>query len=166
MELKRYDNAITKQEMIPVGMGPAEDGAQVAKNTVPKKIEFEITYFQRTKYTKRIISGGIGFDEYQPAKKHDGTYTLTVKTGALNWFDLLNAFAYDMLFYFMLFLGLGALAVSIVALFWTLNRMFTTLEIVPKFRFVPYLKISMSAPFVGTILSMIPFFIAQPGVRG
>ena len=166
MELKRYDNAITKQEMIPVGMGPAEDGAQVAKNTVPKKIEFEITYFQRTKYTKRIISGGIGFDEYQPAKKHDGTYTLTVKTGALNWFDLLNAFAYDMLFYFMLFLGLGALAVSIVALFWTLNRLFTTLEIVPKFRFVPYLKISMSAPFVGTILSMIPFFIAQTGVRG
>ena len=32
------------------------------------------------------------FDEYVNAKKHDGTYLLTLTMDALGWFDLLNFF--------------------------------------------------------------------------
>ena len=165
LDTSRYDNLITTQEMIAVSMGPADDGIQVQKNTVPKKLDFTVEYFQRSKFDKRIITAAIGFDEYLPAKKHDGEYTLSFTLTALNFFNLLNAFAFNNLFYFMLFVGIGGFAVAITVIFWLFNRIFTRLRYPPKFRFLPYLRIITTPPVVGTCLAMIPFLIGQRTIR-
>ena len=165
LDTSRYDNLITTQEMIAVSMGPADDGIQVQKNTVPKKLDFTVEYFQRSKMDKRIITAAIGFDEYLPAKKHDGEYTLSFTLTALNFFNLLNAFAFNNLFYLMLFVGIGGFAVAITVIFWLFNRIFTRLRFPPKFRFLPYLRIITTPPLVGTCLAMIPFLIGQRTIR-
>ena len=165
LDTSRYDNLITTQEMIAVSMGPADDSIQVQKNTVPKNLQFTVEYFQRSKMDKRIITAAIGFDEYLPAKKHDGEYTLSFTLTALNFFNLLNAFAFNNLFYLMLFVGIGGFAVAITVIFWLFNRIFTRLRFPPKFRFLPYLRIITTPPLVGTCLAMIPFLIGQRTIR-
>jgi hypothetical protein len=58
------------------------------------------------KFNLRHYIEGV-FAEYVSAKKHDGTYLLEIETAALGWFDLLNFFAFDYIFYIGLFHALG-----------------------------------------------------------
>ena len=137
----------------------------MTKGIIPTEISIGILYFQETPKDKRMISAEGELSEYVTAKKHDGTYALEVTMEALGWFDLLNYFAFDYIFYIALFHGLGAIAVMIIVAFWFFARTFTTLRDPPRFRFFPYVRIITGAPAQGIVLSMFPFFLAQIGVR-
>ena len=71
-----------------------------------------MTYFPYTAKDKRLISADVGMDEYQPAATHDGSYKLVITLDPLGWFDLLNAFAFDTLFYTALFFGIARRVLS------------------------------------------------------
>ena len=155
-----YEAAVAAQESIPVSFTPAE-GVEVVRGIIPTSISIAISYFQFTPTDKRMISAEGEFDEYVNAKKHDGTYLLTLTMDALGWFDLLNFFAFEQIFYVVLFHALGLVSVTVVVGFWAITRLFTTLKDPPRFRFTQYLGIVTAAPSRGIILAMIPFMTAQ-----
>ena len=164
VNLGAYTSSVATQESIPVSFGP-EEGIEVAKGVIPTEIAIDISYYQTSPTDKRMIQIEGTYSEYVNAKKHDGTYLLTITTSALGWFDLLNFFAFPEIFYIALFLALGMISVAIIAAFWAVNRIFTTLKDPPRFKFTPYLKIMTQGPVQGIFLSMLPFFLAQVGVR-
>jgi hypothetical protein len=159
-----YATAIETQETIPVAFSPA-DGVEVTRGIIPTEISISMSYFQFSPFDKRMIQAEGEFGEYVNAKKHDGTYLLEISTAALGWFDLLNFFAFDYIFYIALFHALGMISVAVVVAFWVFTRVFTTLKDPPRFRFMPYLRIMTQGPSQGIFLSMLPFFLAQTGVR-
>ena len=155
-----YDAAVTAQESIPVAFAPA-DGIELTRGIIPTEITIDIAYFQFTPKDKRMISAAGTFDEYVNARKHDGTYLLTVTTTALGWFELLNAFAFEEVAYVVLFHLLGLISVLIVVAFWAVTRLSTTLKDPPRFRFRQYLGLVSSAPSKGIFLGMVPFVVGQ-----
>jgi len=159
-----YMNAIIAQENIPVIFGPT-DGVVVAGGMMPTTVAFEILYYQLSATDKRLVVATVTLDEYVSANSHDGTYTLTITTAALGWFDLLNFFAFDFMFYLVLFVAIGFLAVVLIFSFWLVVRIFTLLKDPPRFRFLPYLRIMIGPPLLGVGLGMAPFFVAQTGLR-
>ena len=164
MNFGTFVTAIATDLAIPVNFGP-EEGVEVTRGIVPTDISLSISYFQTSPTDKRMILAKGEFSEYTNAKKHDGSYTLTISTTPLGWFELLNAFAFDEVFYVALFHALGLLSVGIVIGFWLIIRLFTTLKDPPRFKFLPYLGIVTQAPATGVMLAMIPFLLAQVGVR-
>ena len=159
-----FVTAIATDLAIPVNFGPAE-GVEVTRGIVPTDISLSLSYFQTSPTDKRMVVAEGEFGDYTNAKKHDGSYTLTISTTPLGWFELLNAFAFDEVFYIALFHALGLLSVGIVVGFWLIIRLFTTLKDPPRFKFMPYLGIVTQAPSTGIFLAMIPFLLAQVGVR-
>ena len=160
VDVSKYDAAVTAQEAIPVIFSPAE-GVEVMRGIIPTEISIDISYFQFSPKDKRMILAEGTFDEYVNARKHDGTYLLTVSTTALGWFDLLNAFAFEDVTYVVLFHLLGLLSVLIVVAFWAVIRLSTTLKDPPRFRFRQYLGLVTAAPSRGIILGMLPFMTGQ-----
>lgn len=145
---------IATQQLIPVEFAASE----VGEGIVPTEVSLAIDYYQMAPQAKRLITAGVEMGEYVNAKKHDsGDYTLTVSYSPLNFFNLLNSFAFDYAFYVILFLGIGTFAVLIVLMFFIFNRLFTRLRNPPPFRFFPYLRIGASGPFVGVGLALVPF---------
>ena len=163
MDTSAYAADIASQSIIPVTFTSA--AGQYQKGTAPTSVSMDMSFWQKSFYDKQMVEIELTLDEFVNVKKHDGEYKLSISLEALNWFNLLNSFRYDFLFYILLFIGLGGLAVFINASFWLLNRICTRLREPPKFRFLPYLSVATTAPFYGTILAMIPFFTAQYGVR-
>ena len=155
-----YEAAVAAQESIPVMFNPAE-GVEVVRGIIPTEISIDISYFQFSPLDKRMISAEGEFDGYVNAKKHDGSYLLTVTTAPLNFFNLLNFFAFEEIFYIALFHALGLVSVMIVVGLWAMARIFTTLKDPPRFRFSQYLGIVSAAPIKGIFLAMTTFMIAQ-----
>ena len=160
----KYMADIAAQENIPVIFAPVE-GFVLTAGLMPTKVEFEILYYQFTDSDKRIIAATVTMDEYVSATAHDGTYTLSVAVSALGWFDLLNFFAFDFLFYLALFFAIGMLAVVLIFAVWLVVRIFTLLKEPPRFRFLPYIRIMIGPPLMGVALGMLPFATAQFGLR-
>jgi len=162
-DLSFYAAALEADSLMKVNFGPASGSP--APGTVPKAVTFSMTYFPYTKKDKRLISAEVGMDEYQPAKTHDGSYKLTITLDPLGWFDLLNAFAFDTLFYTALFLGIGLLSDGLMYAFWGFCRMFTRLRDPPRFHSGPLLSLMVEPQVTGLMLAMIPFYLAELGVQ-
>lgn len=160
----KYVTLIVAQESIPVVFAPA-DGIVVGSGMIPTTMSFDILYYQLSPTDKRLVSASVTMDAYVSANSHDGTYSLTITTGALGWFDLLNFFAFDLMFYLILFIAIGSLAVLLNLTFWIVVRLFTLVKDPPRFRFLPYLKLMIGPPIVGVALGLAPFVAAQLGLR-
>jgi len=132
---------------------------------IPTTVDFEILYYQVSAKDKRIIAATVTMDNYVSSASHDGSYTLTMTTQALGWFDLLNYFAFDFLFYLVLFCAIGLLAVVLIFAVWLVVRIFTLLKDPPRFRFLPYIRIMIGPPLLGVTLGMLPFVLCQFGFR-
>ena len=154
-----YEAAVAAQESIPVSFTPAE-GVEV-RGIIPTSISIAISYFQFTPTDKRMISAEGEFDEYVNAKKHDGTYLLTLTMDALGWFDLLNFFAFEQIFYVVLFHAL----VSCLSPWWWDSGLLLAFS--PRLRTCRDLDsrsiwaLSLAGASRGIILAMIPFMTAQ-----
>ena len=161
-DLSYYSAAIQADALMGVSFGPASGSP--APGTIPKSVTFSMTYFPYTAKDKRLISADVGMDEYQPAATHDGSYRLIITLDPLGWFDLLNAFAFDTLFYTALFFGIGMLADGLLYAFWGFCRMFTRLRDPPRFHGSPLLSLMVEPQVTGLMLAMIPFYISELSV--
>ena len=126
MDTSAYAADIASQSIIPVTFTSA--AGQYQKGTAPTSVSMDMSFWQKSFYDKQMVEIELTLDEFVNVKKHDGEYKLSISLEALNWFNLLNSFRYDFLFYILLFIGLGGLAVFINASFWLLNRICTRLQ--------------------------------------
>ena len=161
-DLSFYSTALAADGLKAVSFAP--DSGSPAAGTVPKVATLALTYFPYTPRDKRIIEAGVAMSEYQAATTHDGTYTLAITLTPLGWFDLLNAFAFDTLFYSALFLGIGMLADALMWAFWGFCRAFTRLRDPPRFKGWSLLSLLVQPQVAGLALAMIPFYAAELGV--
>jgi hypothetical protein len=162
-DLSFYSQALDADGLMAVSFGPASGSPQ--PGSVPKTATLSMTYFPYSARDKRIISAAVELDGYQTASTHDGTYTLGIVLEPLGWFDLLNAFAFDTLFYSALFVAIGLLADLLMYAFWGFCRMFTRLRDPPRFKSWALLSLMVEPQVTGLVLAMMPFYVAELGVQ-
>jgi hypothetical protein len=162
-DLSFYTQALDADGLMAVAFGPASGSPQ--PGSVPKTATLSMTYFPYTARDKRLISAAVDLDGYQTASTHDGTYTLGIVLEPLGWFDLLNAFAFDTLFYSALFVAIGLLADLLMYAFWGFCRMFTRLRDPPRFKSWALLSLMVEPQVTGLVLAMMPFYLAELAVQ-
>ena len=135
-----------------------------AAGTAPKTVVFDIEYFQKTQTDKRIITTGVTMDGYTSETGHDGLYTLEFTYTPMSWFTLLNSFAFDVVFYAALFVGIGMISVFIMYGFWSVCRAFTRLRNPPKFEMSKLMGLLVEAQLPGVVLALIPFYACELSV--
>ena len=162
-DMSFYAQAMIADGLMAVNFGPAVGSP--AAGTVPKLVTLSLTYFPYSRRDKRLITADVTFDMYQSASTHDGTYTLAIELTPMGWFDLLNAFAFDTLFYTALFLAIGLLADLLLYVFWGFCRVFTRLRDPPRFKSWALLSLMVEPQVSGLVLAMIPFYCAELGIQ-
>ena len=158
-----YSAALTTDGLMDIPFAPASGTYQ--SGTVPKSVVLTLEYFQYTRKSKRLVSAKVEMDEYQPAGTHNGQYKLNIVLTPLGWFELLNAFAFDTLFYSALFFGIGLLADGLMYGFWSICRAFTRLRDPPKFKGWTMLSVMVQPQVAGLVLAMFPFYLSELGVK-
>jgi hypothetical protein len=73
----------------------------------------------------------------------------------MGFMELINAFAFDVAFFMMLFIMISIGSICIVSLFWTVQRLCTRLAHPPKFRFWAYMRVLAPNPFKGVFLTVM-----------
>jgi len=157
-----YDAAIASQNLKAVSFKPA---GTYTPGTVPKTVTFGMTYFPYTAENKRIVSAAVDMDGYQSSSTHNGQYTLNIQLTPLGWFQLLNAFAFDTLFYTVLFLGIGVISDFVLGMFWLGTRVFTRLRDPPSFKGTSMISLLAEQQVTGIFLAMVTFMVGELAVR-
>lgn len=121
----------------------------------PREVTLEITYYQINEREKRIISATMVYGEFDrtPAKTE---YVFNLSYSALNYIQLIIAFAFDVNVFVLLFLALGGATVMAAIFVYLFNRLATRLEHPPRFRFMQYLRIVAPPPLTGIGLALVP----------
>jgi hypothetical protein len=134
---------------------------QSASGELPRTVEVSISYFQYSATNKMLIESSISFNDgeslVEGAVFADGglTYEVNILTEAMGFGALINAFAFGVDFFMILFLMIAIMSILIVSLFWTMQRLCTRLAHPPKFRFWAYVRVLAPSPFKGLLLSII-----------
>eukprot|EP00899_Mesostigma_viride_P008982 jgi/Mesvir1/18085/Mv09386-RA.1 len=175
LNLDRYAQAIESQSLVAVTIRPAKGWKDVAVlGMVPRAVTLSMGYFQHSPYDKRIIEASILLSDYIPSSQHSGSYALHVNYFAMEYFALLNAFAFDLGFYVILFFLIGTVASAMIGALWLLVKLWVTLRnwrrrrdvAQPSFQFVDFVEIAVIAPVVGTLLAMAPVALGCWVVHG
>ena len=77
---------------------------------------------------------------------------------ALNYVDLIIAFAFERQVFITLFICIGAASVAMAFCFWFVVRMTTRLAEPPRFRFWSFLALTAPPPAIGMTLALCPIF--------
>jgi hypothetical protein len=126
---------------------------------VPQKITLQIGYYQWSKAAKRLISAEYVYGELTGTEAviaTNGSYTFTIEYLPLQYFDLLNLFAFSIPLYLVVYVIVSFIAISAVVIFWMFHRIFTKLEQPPPLRFLANIKMLVLPPVLGTFFSLIP----------
>jgi hypothetical protein len=159
--------AAALQTKLEVPVGVESEGSV---GTFPRSVSMSIGFFQMDADNKMLISADLVYEDFEPINRtrlgtptvpiaafQDGTldYTFSIETAPLTYIDLVNAFAFDYLFYCALFVVIGIFSVSVVAMFWATQRLCTRLAHPPKFRFWAYLRVLAPNPLKGCLLAIL-----------
>ncbi len=128
----------------------------------PRAVTLEITYYQVDTELKRVVKSVLILEQFDRNKDLD-TYSLTVSFSALNYLQLIIAFAFDQLTYIFLFIFVGALTVFGTMVYWLVHRVLTRLDPPPRFRFFSFFSIVTPAPVLGVAMGLIPVLIMLAG---
>jgi hypothetical protein len=134
---------------------------QSSAGELPRTVEVAISYFQFSPTEKMLIESSIAFNDGETlsdgAVFEDGglTYNVNILTEAMGFGALINAFAFGVDFFLILFVMIAIMSICIVSLFWTMQRLCTRLAHPPKFRFWAYVRVLAPSPFKGLLLSII-----------
>jgi hypothetical protein len=136
----------------------------------PRSVSMSVGFFQYSQYDKRLIEASISYEDFEPINKTrlidengnplaafaDGTldYSFTMETSAMGFAMLINAFAFEVDFFLILFFFIAFGSVGIVSLFWSVQRLCTRLAHPPKFRFWAYIRVLAPNPFKGIFLTV------------
>jgi len=140
---------------------PLNVDAQSTVGELPRVVEISISYFQFSPTEKILIESSISFNDGEAlgegAKFADGglTYEVNILTEAMGFGALINAFAFGVDFFIILFFMIAIMSIMIVSLFWTMQRLCTRLAHPPKFRFWAYVRVLSPSPFKGILLAII-----------
>uniref|UniRef100_A0A7S4RD69 Uncharacterized protein n=1 Tax=Ditylum brightwellii TaxID=49249 RepID=A0A7S4RD69_9STRA len=174
----------SSQDMIPVSVDEVKGGI---KNTIPRSVELELQYYQVNRGEKRLVSAYIYFDELcttikprqmggnaellglmkgrgiEPCdldingKLKSRDYKLRVHFHALGWFSLLNSFEFDSPIYLGFFTLVGVASAILVAIVWSINRIFTKLRYPPTFHGWSLAKLITRPQWLGCAIASFPY---------
>ncbi|RHY28711.1 hypothetical protein DYB32_005759 [Aphanomyces invadans] len=121
----------------------------------PRSVTLELHYYQVTPQLKRLVSAKLILDEFDnnPAVTD---YTLKLEFAPLNYIELVNAFAFDLNVFVVLFSCIGMLCTAIASVFWLITRLTTRIRDPPKLRYLSYLALIAPPPTIGIVLASVP----------
>jgi hypothetical protein len=138
-----------------------EVGEATGAGVLPREVELTVGYFQYSQTQKMLIEAEIAYGDPQSVDSNgffaDGTveYAVTITTEAMGFGALINAFAFGVDFFMILFVMIAIMSIAIVSLFWAMQRLCTRLAHPPKFRFWAYMRVLAPSPFKGILLACI-----------
>eukprot|EP00163_Fabomonas_tropica_P031361 TRINITY_DN742_c0_g3_i1.p1 TRINITY_DN742_c0_g3~~TRINITY_DN742_c0_g3_i1.p1 ORF type:complete len:4764 (-),score=556.75 TRINITY_DN742_c0_g3_i1:3699-16238(-) len=153
---KSVESALTSDDIVPVVVNNTQTNAQ---DIVPSSVMLLVRYYQVTPTEKRIIDSKIAFDNYVPSLSGGlgkVNYTLTFTMEPLQWFDLLNGFAFDVVFYLVVYFLIAAVTLIGWIIFWALHKGLIRNREKRPLRLVRYLRMSMIPPIYGSLLGLFP----------
>ena len=181
---------IVHEQTIPVIVSKHFGGL---KNTIPREVTLELQYYQMDRYTKRLVSATLYYNNLCTVLKpeHFGgdpnmlremkdmnilpcdvdingnlksrSYGLYIALYPLDWFHLLNKFQFHGLVYFGYFTLAGFVSISIGFIIWSLNWATTKLRHPPKFHGMPLLKLLAGPSIFGSSLATVAFICCFVG---
>jgi len=161
------------------------------KNTVPRKVQLDLEYYQINKGEKRLVGANIYFDELCTTIKpihHGGNeeilavmlskgilpcevdingnlksyeYSLEVHMYPLDWFNLLNRFEFEGQIYFGFFTLVGITSSLLAMIIWIMNRLMTKLRHPPPFHGRSFAKLISNPAWYGCFLATIPYILVM-----
>ena len=171
---------------IPVKIDTSHGGLQ---NVIPRKVVFELQYYQIDKSKKRLVDATIYFYEKcttlkptvfggDPVKLKElrdldilpcdtdlngnlksNKYEMEFLFYPLDWFRLLNRFQFETPVYLFFYTLTGTISILMGALVWTLSYFLTKLRHPPKFHGLSLLKMIGSPSLMGCIISIFSILI-------
>ena len=156
------------------------------RNVIPRRVTFELQYYQVDAGNKRLVEANIFFDElcttllpvrfggdpelYRKMEEQrikpcafdingeieSNRYILEVIFFPLDWFQLLNKFQFGGAIYVGFYTLVGIISASIGVLLWCSNRIFTKLRYPPRLRGYSLLKMVATPSLHGYCLAALP----------
>jgi len=165
-----FINMESTSRMVPVTVEPGSFAVSDTEKLsgVPRSVNLQINYYQRSKGDKRIISATISFDDYT-AKIQNNTvvrdYSLNVDYRGLDYLSLLNGFSFDPEVYIILFLFVGIGCLIFFMVFWAFQRIFTRLSNPPRLHLTQYLS-NILLPIWGLFAGLFPVLLVFGLIHG
>jgi hypothetical protein len=125
----------------------------------PRQVSLELMYYQFDRHYKRLITAELIFEEFDEVFNRTD-YDLNVVYRPLNYIELIINFAFEKIVYIVLFILIGSFTVFVAALFWLVNRLTTSLQSPPRFRFWGFLALIAPPPAAGVCLALMPVTVA------
>ena len=121
----------------------------------PRRMTLHVSYFQKDRFTKRIVEASLEFHEYD--KDHNRTeYELDVRFYPLDYRELIVKFAYGREMFLLLFAIIGCFTIFATTLFWIVSRMTTRLQNPPKLKLYSRLGLTIPHAIFGFVLGILP----------
>lgn len=166
-DLAEFKKKVNTNELVAavVSQASATTNENLLSLGVPKNVQLTIQYYQREKSVKRIIAIQVDLLDYTEVIDAEAPgardYQLNINFHALGYYRLLNAFAFDVELYVVLFLAVALFYLFFSVLFWAIHRVFTRLSApLPPFRFMSYVRLTSIQPLQGFVLALIPLMLA------
>lgn len=126
----------------------------------PRKMNLEIRYYQVNKNTKRIIAMDLVYDAFDRNASNDD-YEIQLSFRALDYVELIIAFAFEDDVFVTLFMIIGIGTVLVTFALYVLNRFTTQLEHPPRLK-LNHLFYLVSAPALsGVTVALLPIWLAK-----
>ena len=124
----------------------------------PRHLSLVISYFQRDRYSKRIVDATLEFSDFDKNSNHV-MYDLDVKFYPLDYRELVIKFAYGREIFLILFVLIGLFTVFTSLCFWILSRVTTRLENPPILKFSSRFWLTFPHALSGFLFGLTPIFI-------
>jgi hypothetical protein len=126
-------------------------------NDIPRQISFSIQYHQISIGEKTIIQAEISQGLFD-TDATNSNYELIIEFSPLDYFGVINLFAFPANVYAILFVVIGVLNVMITYAIWFIHRIFTRLKYPPKFKFRSYVGLIVPPAIYGLTALLVPLF--------
>ena len=126
----------------------------------PRKMNLEIRYYQVNENKKRIIAMDLVFDAFDRNQSNDD-YEIQLSYRALDYVELIIAFAFEDEVFVTLFIIIGIGTVLVAFALYVLNRFTTQLEHPPRLK-LNHLLYLISAPAIsGVTVALLPIWLVK-----
>lgn len=107
-------------------------------NGHPTHIDLIIKYYQIDKYHKKLVSVNIILKDFKKTDEESlpYTYVLNVKYKGMGYFELINAFQFEIGIYIFFFFIISAGSIIGILLFWIFNKLIAKKENQPLLKFI------------------------------
>ncbi|CAK0820555.1 unnamed protein product [Prorocentrum cordatum] len=145
-----FDAQVGEDSLVPVYIATDEKTARF-----PRKVNFDIKYYQATTDSKKIVSAETVMSEYDDDDTSN-EYLLMLSFEALGWQDLMNKFQLPYAVYAFLYAIIGLGAVGFTVAFWIWFRVTSRIAQAPPFRWLECYEFMLWWPIQGVFAASIP----------